>query len=594
MNDSLNTFAPPHNTESDCLPWSVCYRIVLASSRMTWFRHWTHLRWFDRPKIQLASMERLLWHCAGLTWFRHWTHLRWIDRPKNPFGESNMTQKNDCMQSTHNFSPEPLGIRVPRLIMTLSHENNKRPQTFLDCLKCCWSTRYTLEHSILAGFLWMTPSNAFLASDRRQPTSRAFIPGHVRSYTSALVTQHPHPTEWTDTPRHEDNAWTVPFSKDLWTAGSMNGGLTMPHPREIASHVSHPLAAGAVAVQTLFAQSAMDKLGDAWSCTMDSLYMIAPDGTMFPPGVPVNEVMMESKLLNDLSHFALDVVAPLCTALFESATMEFRGWTVLGQLLATGAFQVQDVAATAPEQWVIQLVTLFVAFSSLFKHISHMAASQWLSQGCTVSTSAKNYRAFHLLFEPCGMTVHQYNTLSSFAIDWVSLEEGQVIETSPESLFWLYKGSVQVHNPLSKSSYNVKSNAITRKWTGNDLHAGLLGDLDMLGELDFPSTSSSPSLLDGTMTESVVSGILNRLSFLGCMQSEDEDQECVLFHDDSNAYTGESWTVGPGGATVLRVDTQAALSLLKDYDESMEKPLRKILMKGIQSKLGRAFAQASL
>ena len=462
---------------------------------------------------------------------------------------------------------------------------------FIKNLKCCWSTRFPLLHSILAVTLWMTPSKAFLASDRRHPTFRAFIPGHVRSYTSALVTQHPHPNEWTHTPRHEDSAWTVPFSRDFFMARSMNG-FTMPHPRQVVSHLSHPLAAGAVAVQTLFAQSVMDKLGDAWSCAMDILCMVPPDAAMFPAGVPVNGVMMESKLLNALSHFALDVVAPFCMALSESATMEFRGWTVVGQLFATGAFQVQNVAVTAPEQWVIQLVALYVAYSSLFKHVSHMAASHFFSQGCTVSTSAKNYRAFTLLFEPCGMSMHQYNTLSSFAMDWVSLEEGQVIETSPESLFWLYKGSVQVHNQLSKSSYNVKSNAITRKWTGNDLHAGLLGDLDMLRELDLPSSSSSPSPLDGTMTESLVSGILNRLSFLGCIQSE--DQECMLFHDDSNASMGETWTVGPGGATVLRLDTQAALSLLKDYDESMEKPLRSILMKGIESKLGRAFAQASL
>ena len=395
-------------------------------------------------------------------------------------------------------------------------------------------------------------------------------------FTGAFLDSGMHPIPWSAvglSSSFEDSTHLLTKTRQQIVTEALPGSETMTLPRPTSlnhniprdiSRLSYPLAAGAVAIQTMLVQPTMDKMGDLLRCAMETNEICFR---------ATNPATIETKVLTTLGHLALDAVA-LVGAPSSMSAMGLRGITVLGHLFTTTANHVQDAGVTNPEEWMFQILTLFWAFSNLFKHLSHHAVSRFLSP---VPTS-RNLRAFKLLFEPSGMNFYQFNTLSSFAVDWVTLEEGRVVHNSPESLYWLYKGNINVQNNDSKATYSLYANPITRDWSAK-VQTGLLGDLDFLRELDFPSDDSSP----GTQFQA----FLDQFHVVSCSQSDDE--ECVVSGTDSK---GESWTVGPGGATLMHINTQTAFCLLRDYDETVEKSLRNMVLQGIQSKLHLTFSQS--
>ncbi|KAL7558736.1 hypothetical protein ACA910_010892 [Epithemia clementina (nom. ined.)] len=406
-------------------------------------------------------------------------------------------------------------------------------------------------------------SNGFLTSDKMHAFSRSYDP-----FSSSLTLEYPQLLTQTRPLSGQGDALASQPISNLSTAARNKHGIV---PRDI-SRFSHPMAAGAVAVQTQIVQPMMDKIGDLLRCTIEKSDMCIP---------MINPATVEAKFLSTMGHLALDAVALVGSPASMSASA-FRTVSVLGHLCSTTACHVQGTGVTFPEELMFQVATLYFAFSNLFKHLSHHAVSRFLSPVLT----SKDYRSFKLLFEPSGMTLYQYKTLSAFAVDWVTLEEGQVIHSDPESLYWLYKGKVHVQNHDSRSSYDLKANPITRNWSSK-VQTGLLGDLDFLKQLDFPSGRP----LSGGKSSSF-QGFLEQFNLSACLKSND-DEECELqAGNELGDCKGESWTVGPGGATLLHIDTKNALSLLHEYDETLEKSLRSVVLQGIQSKLHISMSQS--
>ena len=432
-----------------------------------------------------------------------------------------------------------------------------------------WNRTRMMERIVIASLCWPL-SFAFLSSD----TMHGVVRSSISAFSSSSALKHP--THHVTQTRQQMLTETLPLQRTdavpLSRSNSSLGRNVLP--REIAQ-LSHPLAAGAVIVQTLLVQPMMKEIGYVLQCSLDKTAICFP--TLSPTAI-------EAKVFSTMGHLALDAVA-LAGAPSSMSAMGFRVISVLGHLCSTTAFQVQEAGVTAPEECLFQLATLYLAFSNLFKHLSHHVVSQMLSGGPT----SRNHRAFKLLFEPTGMNLYQYNTLSSFTTDWVTLQEGDEIQSSSEALYWLYKGSVHVQNHDSQSSYELQANPITRNWSAK-VHTGLLGDLDFLRQLESPSSSSTSASFTGGLS-SFQQEILNQF---GCAstnpEEEQQEEECDL--EPAIDSKGESWTVGPGGATLLRMDTKAALSLLHDYDESLEKPLRKLVLQGLQSKLNRSLSQS--
>ena len=346
-------------------------------------------------------------------------------------------------------------------------------------------------------------------------------------------------------------------------------------PGDSLVQLAHPLAAGAVALQTMVVQPLMDKMGEVFpwhaaaaasACAMDSAPIDLENG------------------LSLVSHVAMNAMA-LFGAPSSMCTMGIRAATVLAQVLSTSEFHLSSSQSiTAPEECIFQLVSLYVALTSLFQHVSHHAVSSTVP-------SSKEYRAYQIWMKPHGMTLKQFNTLSSFAVDWVTLDEGQIVEPNANSkddsaLYWLYKGTVQVQpNPhsSSSSSYTLHANPLTQHWSAaGGASTGVLGELEFLRAMDGPSRSSS---LSSSPAHAMMQAVWEQVQSVvaGPNQTEPtpqkkEEEECLL------SSSCESWTTGPGGATLLRLDTTAAVNLLHQYDESLEQPLRNLVWHGLHAK----------
>lgn len=255
-----------------------------------------------------------------------------------------------------------------------------------------------------------------------------------------------------------------------------------------------------------------------------------------------------SEVLNK-SHLAMDIVTLLCGPSMMSARLACVAGRMLG-LMADYLPGQEQQAVMAPDEWLFQVLMLYLAFAGLFKAASHSVVSQFVSH----PVEHQDMRAYSTFFKPAGMQWHQYKALLVFAMEWVTIPEGASISSSEDYTYILYKGRVSAGE---NTSTMMASKSATQK----------LGAISFLQQLENRS--------DGAMYPSSLLEML-------CQGSEEDECSLVDFEDDAS---DETWKAIGGTVTFLRINVKAAMSLIQDYDETLESPLRNIMLRGIKAKL---------
>lgn len=263
-----------------------------------------------------------------------------------------------------------------------------------------------------------------------------------------------------------------------------------------------------------------------------------------------------SEFFSDMSHLALDVLTILCAPSMMTARLA----SVAGRLFALTADYLPD-HALAPEEWFFQVLMLYLSFSGLYKATFHALFSNIVAH----PLDHQDMRAYSMFFKSAGMRWDQYRALLVFAMDWITIPEGCSISSNQDYAYILYKGRVVVgKNASTTTATTVESKAVIQK----------LGAIGFLQRLDTRNNNgimhSSSAFLD----------IFRKASH----DDDDDDDECFV-ESLEDEISDETWTSVQGSVTLLRINTRAAMSLIRDYDETLELPLRNIMLRGIKAKL---------
>ena len=237
---------------------------------------------------------------------------------------------------------------------------------------------------------------------------------------------------------------------------------------------------------------------------------------------------VEAEVLTDLAHMTLDVAT-----LFGPSKLGIRMSTIIGRLCVMAADYVPD-HIIVPEEMVFQTAMLCLASIGLCKS----ALPLLLAAGSSVSL--RQGKVYRNLFQPTGMSWHQFKAMDVLCMDWVSVDAGEILDAT-KHVYWLYSGNVVVSEEEQRH-YNVTAVA------GKSSAEAVFGEVQLITKKK--SSSESPEPVPSTKIQA-----------------------------------------GFQGATLLRIDVPKLRVLLK-ADKELEDCMRTLAFQSLQSKLTAQYTAA--
>lgn len=188
-----------------------------------------------------------------------------------------------------------------------------------------------------------------------------------------------------------------------------------------------------------------------------------------------------------------------------------------------------------PEEMLFQAFMLTIAVGSLIR----AAAVPLATARSAVTPTLRDGKTFRALFAPAGVSWSQYKALSVFALDWMNVTVGDVVEQDEDCVYWLFDGNVQVETP-GQPSYSV---ARQKKQRATGYGETLIGERRLLDHV-----GAKKKATDGNNDES---------SFLRVLSAE---------------------------ATVLRINIPGLKELMKN-DSDLESAIRSLLFQSMDAKV---------
>lgn len=200
--------------------------------------------------------------------------------------------------------------------------------------------------------------------------------------------------------------------------------------------------------------------------------------------------------------------------------------------------------------------------------------------------------AYEFCFEPVGVSLLQFQSMKATGcFEWMSFLPGEVLIDEDcelgdgwQYLYWQYDGSV-----IRSHKGNVFG--VMKRTKGRHIDnpnaAGLLGDSRFLCKLD------EHEALDIQQNGGKIKQAIEGTEF----GDTDDDTRVFIKREEASSsmfkfgakpkvfYPMATTTVGPQGATVLRIDSYQLFDLM-DHDEKLESSIRKLLLKSLQRKIG--------
>jgi hypothetical protein len=267
-----------------------------------------------------------------------------------------------------------------------------------------------------------------------------------------------------------------------------------------------------------------------------------------PSYLVADSSVVKAELMNGAIHATLDF-----TALWGAATLAIRSAAVIGRVLVV-ASDVSNGREVLPDELAFQFGLLVIACNAL----ANSALPKIKASLAPPLLTSQDRHAFRALFRPAGITWNQFKELNLCAMDWVTLEKGQIITSDEiegldgnDAVFWLYQGDVEIHSN-DKLLHDISRLGKSQK----DSHAaglGLLGEMRLAKLLDGQNSSKK--------TKNKTTG-----------EKKDESSRRMT------AIVGES------GATLLRMNTTKIEKLLK-HDQELTNSVNRLVFKGMQDKL---------
>jgi len=257
--------------------------------------------------------------------------------------------------------------------------------------------------------------------------------------------------------------------------------------------------------------------------------------------------LVEAEMLNDF-HIIFDLMAFL-----GPAKSPVRLAAIIARIMSMAADYIPD-HHILPEELAFQMFmlgfgTIGLARTALPSALALLSPSK--------DVSLRDRKVYTALFGPLGMNWNQYKALRDFALDWETVEPGQLIHdehndtiaNNNQYIYWLYSGRVIVSSK-GKVLFDKKANSTSFR---QDIGKRLLGE-DCL---------------------------------LHCVGTE-----CSLEGNFEEAFPSTTAKAGPEGATLLRIHKRNLDVLMQITDEEFKEPMRKLLFRGFKDKLAARMAEA--
>jgi hypothetical protein len=270
-----------------------------------------------------------------------------------------------------------------------------------------------------------------------------------------------------------------------------------------------------------------------------------------------SDANVEVQLLNDMSHLGIDLAG-----FFIPGVLALRIAAIAGRICTMAADYIPD-HTIVPEELAFQIAMLTVACLGLIKAALLPAAASAYNGP---SVSAKDGRAYTVLFQPAGMSWSHYKALTVCgALDWIKLSAGDTVTTTTPSTapapanddeytYWLYSGDVRIESGAGDPHYTISR---CKKVSSQVQLAGrgLFGEHRLLqrsGNTKVKSNKPQQYDAEGNTVEPQTSE--NRIS------------------------------VTSDSATLLRIHT-SRLQWLMDHDPTLAESMRTLVFQGMEAKL---------
>jgi hypothetical protein len=240
---------------------------------------------------------------------------------------------------------------------------------------------------------------------------------------------------------------------------------------------------------------------------------------------------------------------------------------------------------------VFQFFMLGLAWMALVKSAMPVILSIIAS-----NITLRDGKAFSLLFGPAGMTWAQYKTLSVTALDWVTVEPGEIVTSDELSsldagneenridkyIYWLYAGETVVESQ-GKNLHNV-TRLVGRPTTSlkRDAGRGLLGEMRLLRHMQAKDLQVKER------------GRLGKRK----AKNNNRDRDIIIKDKDrevttiTKSYRSTTVKAGEAGATLLRIHT-SNLVMLMDQDVDLAHSVRSLLFHGMHAKLAARLEEST-
>ena len=301
--------------------------------------------------------------------------------------------------------------------------------------------------------------------------------------------------------------------------------------------------------------------------------MSGPDALTLQPSalgtdsfVPDDSTSSTVTFLRDMSHVALDFLT-VCSP----SMLGMRIASVAGRLCSLAADYLPDHSMPVDEG-IFQMIMLYMAVSGLVKSMTyHLVANHSVISGCSGQMEDSLYDT---LFASAGFSWQQYKCFMTYAADWCVLSPGESVSLDDESegnILLLVEGTV-TETFLCGTEQTVIKRQLSSGDAGTNKH--VLGEVDTLWKL--PTRRRGPG----------VTNLLDRI-FL-----TDAEEECSLEAANACCEHGEvtriHWTANEEGARLLQLDIGALSTLVREYDNHLEEPLRNLAFNLARASLGKS------
>jgi hypothetical protein len=243
-----------------------------------------------------------------------------------------------------------------------------------------------------------------------------------------------------------------------------------------------------------------------------------------------------AEFYGDAAHLAMDFVG-----FVAPATVLVRLAAVVGRILTIASDYVPD-HSMFPEEFLFQMCMLFLSATLLIKSLLPLALSS------STTLSFQDRRTYCALFGPVGVNRHQYKTLATMALEWITLVPHETIESNITHIYWLYSGEIDV---LS---------------------------------IDGRSVQTVSRVKQALSPENAASCLLGEATFIQSLETN--TFQC---NEAVSPMSTTTLKAGPVGAELLRINTNK-LAFLMDHDEHLAKAIRRLLVKSMHDKLCSLFS----